>query len=199
MIKHQYQELFARSKEIAISRFTEGSVRVIFDERRKREKISPGEIRDWTPAKVGVWPRERQLAYIRQYKHLIADYRGVNELFEEEFEKQKLHIVSIPIEKKYVTIDSSRIRFSSYLNGRKQIPNGVYFLWKHGNGYKLKGTYFQSENMKRPMGDGFYSSIDFERRTAWRKIARAVVHLNRIIWLERRTCWEDRFDWLVKC
>lgn len=196
MIKPQYQQLFARSKEIAVATFVNRHVRVIFDERRKREKLPPGETRDWTPAKAGLWPRERQLEYIRQYKHLISNYQGVKKLFEEEMEKGKAHIVSLPIEKKYVTVDSYRIRFRSYLNSRKQIPNGVYFLWKQSNGYKLKGTYFQSENMKRPMDDGFYSSIDFSRRTAWHKIARAVVHLNRIIWLERQTCWEDRFDWL---
>lgn len=196
MIKPQYQQLFARSREIAISNFVNGNIRIIFDERRKREKLAPGEIRDWTPAKADSWPRQRQLVYIRRYKNLIADYRGVREFFEEEFKKQKIHIVSIPIEKKYAVIAGCRIRFRSYLNGRKQIPNGIYFLWKQSNGYKLKGSHFRSENMKPPYGDGFYSSIDFERRTSWRKIARAVVHLNRIIWLERRTCWEDMFDWL---
>lgn len=199
MIKPQYQQLFARSKEIAVSRFIDGNLRIIFDERRKREKLAPGEVRDWTPAKTGLWPRERQLTYIRQYKNLIAGYRGVAALFEEEFEKRKIHIISIPIEKKYVTVNGCRIRFRSYLNGRKQIPNGVYFLWKQSNGYKLKGTHFRAENMKSPYGDGFFSSRgawDFSRRTSWRKIARAVVHLNRIIWLERRTCWEEMFDWL---
>lgn len=199
MIKPQYQQLFARSKEIAISRFIEGNLGTIFRERRKREKLSPGEVRDWTPAKAGLWPRQRQLEYIQQYKNLIANYKGVKEIFEEEFEKRKVHVVSIPIKGKYTTINNCRIRFSSYLNGRKQIPNGVYFLWKQSNGYKLKGTHFRAENMSSPENDGFYTSRgywDWRCPTAWHKIARAVVHLNRIIWLERRTCWEDMFDWL---
>lgn len=196
MIKPQYQELFSRSKEISISSFIDGNIRIIFDERKKREKLAPGEVRDWTPAKANSWSQVRQLEYIRQYKNLIINYKGVKELFEEEFEKRKIHVVSLPIKGKYATIDNCRIRFVSYLNNRKQIPNGVYFLWKKSKGYKLKGTHFRPENMERPYGDGFYSSIDFSRRTAWHKIARAVVHLNRIIWLERRTCWEDMFDWL---
>lgn len=197
MIKPQYQELFARSKKIAISTFTDVNIGIIFRERRKLEKLGPGEKRDWTPAQTYSWPRTRQLAYIRQYRHLIADYKEVSELFNEEFEKRKIHIVSIPIEKKYVTIDNCRIRFSfsSFLNGRKQIPNGVYFLWKQSNGYKLKGTHFRAENTNPPDGDiGDYSM--FFDMSKWHKIARVVVLLNRIIWLERRTCWEQHFDWL---
>lgn len=199
MIKVQYEQLVSRSKEIAINFFVNKHAKSIFDERRKNEKLSPGQKRDWTPAKIAFWPRAKQLAYIQKYRYLIDDYKGIKTIFEEELEKRKTHIASIAIQGKYAIIRGCRIRFISYLNNRKQIPDGVYFLWKKQRGYRLKGSHFRSKNIKPPMDDGFFTwggPTGGSRRTAWHKTARCVVHLNRIIWLERRTCWEDNFDWL---
>jgi hypothetical protein len=198
----QKEEWYQRAKEEATDYFINKSLSAIYRERRKNEKLQPGQVRDWSLGKSKSWPRQQQIEYINQYKHLIKQYKNISEYFKEKARLFHKYICLYEIIKGFAIVKKHKIRFKVKLNSRHYIPDGEYFLYKSGPpGYKItRFCVFAKEkpkNFNSPHSSGFFNFMGIaNRRYNHNKIGRALVSSNKIVWLELRTCWEDNFIWL---
>ena len=200
---NQKNELAERSKQMAVYFYIATALFTIFRERCKREKKLADEIRDWSIGKTRGWPLNRQIDYILKYKHLIPNYKNVDQWRFRYLESLRQSVCRYEIQKGMVILGKSKIRFRMKLTLRKWVPDGEYFLYRRGPGYRKNAHYLVFTTGEEPesFDSGPHTSgfLSYEGGAGvkhyYNRIGRAVVYRNMVVWFEERKKWEDNFDW----